>query len=181
MLNKRFLFYVVSLVLCLFLLNAYKDHRAEEKQTVENIMLEQNKEKNCLINTLYYEARSESKLGILAVASVIENRKNAVGYPSTYCLVVNQNKQFSYTIENKPDVVKINHILTLYDKKSYEYIADLSDTMLKGTFETILPVGVMWYATTRVQNAWTRSKKIYATIGVHHFYKKKEQSNENKR
>lgn len=181
--SKQFLFYIVSMIICLVLLNSYKDYSIKKNQDIRiEQMLNQHliKEKNCLRNALYYEARSESNLGILAVASVIENRKNSQVYPSTYCKVVNQYKQFSYTLEDKPDVEMISHKLTAYDKKSYEYISDLSDRMTTGLFQTILPKNVMWYATTKVSNAWTKTKKIYATIGVHNFYKKKEKPNAKK-
>lgn len=187
MINKKYLFYIVTMVVCLIVLNEYKD-QSIEKYYVKNTTIEvQNtqskhsmKENNCLKNALYYEARSEGKLGILAVASVIENRKNSSRYPSTYCNVINQRKQFSYTLENKPDVESILHKLTAYDKISYRYISELSDKMTNGMFETILPKGVMWYTTKRISNAWTKSKNIYATIGVHHFYKQKEKTNASK-
>ena len=170
----RFLFYVVSLLLCLFLLNTYKDNGVIKNQETESVRTE----RNCIINALYYEARSEDKLGILSVASVIENRKNHVSYPTGYCNVVNQYKQFSYTLNDEPDVVKLSKNLTAYDKKAYEYIYRVADKMQSGTFETILPETVMWYATKKVSNSWTKSKKIYATIGAHHFYMKRT-NNEN--
>ena len=54
-----------------------------------------NKEFRCLTNTLYAEARGEPEEGIRAVMSVIYNRKKAKGYPSTFCGVILQDKQFS--------------------------------------------------------------------------------------
>jgi spore germination cell wall hydrolase CwlJ-like protein len=183
--TKQFLFYVASVIISLFLLNTYKDNSFEKSNLVRNsepvyvktekiINTKVNKQKNCLMNALYYEARSESKLGILAVASVIENRKNSQRYPNTYCKVVNQRKQFSYTLENKPDVNKISQTLTHYDKQSYDYISKLAHKMSIGLFDTMLPETVMWYATKKVSNAWTKTKNIYATIGFHHFYHKKD-------
>jgi spore germination cell wall hydrolase CwlJ-like protein len=187
MISKQFLFYIVALVVCLVLLDNYKEYSMKENEKTAPVAIKKfvkkthNKEKNCLMNALYYEARSESNLGILAVASVIENRKNSGSYPSTYCKVINQHKQFSYTLEGKPDVEKVQHMLTAYDKQAYQYISELSHRMTTGSFEPILPKTVMWYATKKVSNAWTKSKKIYATIGFHHFYKKKDAPNENKR
>ena len=187
MTNKQFLFYVVAVVFCFILLDNYKEYCMKENEKTEVVAIEKvlkqtdNKEKNCLINALYYEARSESKLGILAVASVIENRKNSESYPFTYCKVINQHKQFSYVLEGKPDVEKREHMLNTYDKKAYQYISELSDRMTTDSFEPTLPKTVMWYATKKVSNAWTRSKKIYTTIGIHHFYKKKDKPNDKKR
>lgn len=176
-------------LLCSLLFVAYLQNSIKEKQitqTTQTAIIEQMlnqqiaEERKCLVNALYYEARSESNLGILAVASVIENRKNSQVYPSTYCKVVNQYKQFSFTLEDKPDVEMISNTLTAYDKKSYEYISELSDTMVMGSFETILPKNVMWYHTKKIKPYWTKSKNIYDTIGAHHFYKQKEKPNAKK-
>lgn len=192
MISYKNFFCAIAAIICtimalylpsLVLLDSYKSYEFKKQQEVkvEQILEDRvDKEKNCLKNALYYEARSEDRLGILAVASVIENRKNSTIYPSTYCGVVNQYKQFSYTIEEYPDVELIMNDLTIYDKISYAYISKLADTMTDGEFLSVLPSTVMWYTTETTSNKWTRSKKIYATIGVHHFYKQKEKTNASK-
>lgn len=138
-----------------------------------------NQQKNCIKNALYYEARSEGKLGILAVASVIENRKNSARYPDDYCSVINQRKQFSYTLEGKPDVKAIEGRLNGLNKVAYRQVSEVADKMVEGRFEPLLPSNVLHYATVKINNAWTKTKKVYATIGNHHFYK--EKSNETTR
>ena len=47
-------------------------------------------EENCLARAVYFEARSESELGQLAVAKVILNRTKDPDYPKTICGVVYQ-------------------------------------------------------------------------------------------
>lgn len=53
-------------------------------------------EMECLARAIYFEARGESLEGQLAVAEVIANRAESRRWPSTYCGVVKQRKQFSF-------------------------------------------------------------------------------------
>jgi spore germination cell wall hydrolase CwlJ-like protein len=46
--------------------------------------------------------------------------------------------------------------------------------MIYGNFEPVLDRSVMFYATTRIKNYWTKTKKVAARIGDHVFYKDKE-------
>jgi len=177
---KRWFTYALIFVSAMLLTDQYREYRQlQEFEAVRKEILLQEQEyqkqqKNCLKNALYYEARSEGKLGILAVASVIENRKNSKGYPSEYCTVIQQRKQFSYTLEGRPDVEAIEGRLRAADKVAYMQVSDVVDQMLEGSFEPILPSNVLHYATVKINNAWTKTKKVYATIGNHRFYKEKE-------
>ena len=69
-------------------------------------------EENCLARAVYFEARSESELGQLAVAKVILNRVKDPEYPKTICGVVYQGSgrrnscQFSFACDGLPDDVK---------------------------------------------------------------------------
>ncbi len=69
-------------------------------------------EENCLARAVYFEARSESDLGQLAVAKVILNRVKNPDYPKTICGVVYQGSgtrnscQFSFACDGLPDDVK---------------------------------------------------------------------------
>jgi spore germination cell wall hydrolase CwlJ-like protein len=182
---KRWFTYLAIFFVAMWVTDQYREYRQlQEFEAVRKEILLQQQEyekqqKNCLKNALYYEARSEGKLGILAVASVIENRKNSKGYPSEYCSVIQQRKQFSYTLEGRPDVEAIEGRLRAADKAAYMQVSEVADSMIEGRFEPVLPSNVLHYATTKITNAWTRTKKVYATIGNHRFYK--EKSNETTR
>ena len=69
-------------------------------------------EENCLARAVYFEARSESELGQLAVAKVILNRVKDPNYPNTICGVVYQGSnrrnscQFSFACDGLPDDVR---------------------------------------------------------------------------
>ncbi|MFT3966906.1 MAG: cell wall hydrolase [Sphingobium sp.] len=53
-------------------------------------------EMQCLASAIFYEARSESLAGKLAVARVIINRSESGRFPSSICGVVKQPSQFSF-------------------------------------------------------------------------------------
>jgi len=53
-------------------------------------------EMKCLAQAIYFESRGEPIEGQLAVARVVINRAASGIYPSDYCSVVTQRKQFSF-------------------------------------------------------------------------------------
>jgi spore germination cell wall hydrolase CwlJ-like protein len=172
---KRWITYIIIFVTAVLLTNQYNEYNNLEKARIEQQQFVQ-QEKNCIKNALYYEARSEGLIGILAVASVIENRKNSGKYPSTYCEVINQHKQFSYTLEGKRDVESLEQRLLASDKKAYGDVSEVAHSMLNGDFKPVLPAEVLWYAKTSVQNYWTKTKKVVTRVGEHAFYKDKPKS-----
>lgn len=178
---KRWSTYILIFITAMLLTDQYREYRQlQEFEAVRKDLIRQeqdavkNQERKCLKNALYYEARSEGPLGITAVASVIENRKNHPSYPSSYCGVIQQRNQFSYTLDRKPDVEALEQRMKIIDKEAYAHVSDVADEMLEGRFEPLLPSNVLHYATTKINNAWTKTKKVYATIGNHRFYKEKE-------
>lgn len=132
------------------------------------------KEKHCIIEALWYEARGESKKGIHAVASVIHNRKLSKHYPSSYCGVIKQRKQFSYTISSYHSANKIEANMKKQDFKTYGYIKSIADKMVNNKFKPSLHRSVLWYTTTRVRNYWTKTKVVVHKIGNHKFYSSKK-------
>ena len=70
--------------------------------------------KSCLAQAIYFEARSESELGQLAVATVILNRAKAEHYPSSICGVVYQGAsplngcQFSFACDGQSNLPQID-------------------------------------------------------------------------
>ncbi len=174
---KHLLYYLITLLVVAFVVIEYQNYTAIKQQEItQRIEQERFKaqEANCLKNALYYEARSEGTVGILAVASVIENRKSHPDYPESYCAVIKQHKQFSYTLSGKPDVERIEHRLKAADKQAYGYVSQVADDMLEGQFKPILEHSVLWYATTSVRNYWTKTKAVVARVGKHVFYKDKK-------
>lgn len=175
---KRWCTYILIFVSAMLLTDQYREYRQlQEFEAVRKDLIRQEQdavkaqERKCLANALYYEARSEGEAGILAVASVIENRKEHQNYPGTYCGIINQRKQFSYIALRKPDVESIEQRLKASDRVAYMQVSEIADRMLEGRFEPTLPSNVIYYTTKYISNAWVKTKKIYATIGNHRFYK----------
>jgi spore germination cell wall hydrolase CwlJ-like protein len=171
---KHLLYYTIFLVITSTAVIVYQDYKVEQQaETIRKERQEQMKakEKNCIKAALWHEARGEGEHGILAVASVIENRLKHPNYPSTYCAVINQRKQFSYTLDNKPTGERLEASIKTSEQPMYSKVALTADSMVEGQFEPILEHSVLWYAHKKIKNAWIKTKKTYATIGNHRFYK----------
>ena len=129
------------------------------------------KEFRCLVNTLYAEARSEPEEGIRAVMSVIYNRKKAKGYPSTFCGVILQDKQFSAFNSDKSLATKPLKPIRELDKEAYRKVSSVAQEAVQGAFKPVLDEDVLHYAKTSVRNHWTRKFERVIVLGNHSFYK----------
>ena len=130
-----------------------------------------NKEFMCLANTLYAEARGEPEEGIRAVMSVIYNRKKAKGYPSTFCGVILQDKQFSAFNSDKSLATKPLKPIRELDKEAYRKVSSVAQEAIQGTFKPVLDENVLHYAKTSVRNHWTKRMKVVKIVSSHKFLK----------
>lgn len=130
-------------------------------------MVEQEKQKACVLEALVLESFGESIEGIVAVASVISNRVKAKGYPPDYCGVIKQPFQFSYRNSLKHED-KVS--LARYQGAKLEKVREIADKTINGNLEKNVPEYVVHYAHKKVKNKWTKKKTVYATIGNHVFY-----------
>jgi len=136
-----------------------------EEQAIDYVKL--NKERNCLVDLLWGEARGESNIGIMAVLSVVENRRLHPNYPSTYCRITYQNKQFSFVNkQSNPEPKPV-------EESKYQFITGLASQAVLGNFEPILPDNILHYTRKDINNYWTRKKKVFTLIGNHKFYSTK--------
>jgi spore germination cell wall hydrolase CwlJ-like protein len=163
-------------ILALIIALGYRVTTLVIEQQEQNRILEEYKssERNCLVTALYHEARGEGTKGLEAVATVIYNRKHHPYYPASYCGIVNQYKQFSYTLLNKPFGEAIEASLPAYEGKVYAEILSISDRMVNERFMPSFEPNVLWYAEKRVVNRWTKKKQVVAQIGKHKFYADKK-------
>lgn len=174
---KRWSVYITIFVVAMFLTDQYREYRQlQEFEAVRKDLIRQEKEaeKNCLKNALWYEAGNQSLYGIEAVATVIHNRKMHPDYPSTYCGVIHQRKQFSYTLLGKPDVEIIKANFRPMEAKAYANVEEVAEKVISQEFKPVLDSSVRFYAATYVKNYWTKTKKVAARIGGHVFYKDKK-------
>jgi spore germination cell wall hydrolase CwlJ-like protein len=122
----------------------------------------QDAEELCLAKAIYFEARSESMEGQLAVAEVILNRAASGVYPPTVCAVVTQKAQFSFIQNGRfpaPDTASDSWTRALA-------IASIAKKGLARQTER----SVLWYHATYVAPSWGRRLTKFAQIGTHIFY-----------
>jgi spore germination cell wall hydrolase CwlJ-like protein len=65
-------------------------------------------ELRCLAGAIYFEAKSESLPGQLAVGRVVVNRAKSGRFPSSYCGVVYQPSQFSFVRGHSMPAIRTN-------------------------------------------------------------------------
>lgn len=127
------------------------------------------KQKRCIQEALYHEARGEGEEGLRHVLSVIHNRVHAKGFPSTYCKVIWQSKQFSYRNGTQPGIWIDLKPVKAHDKKAYDLISTLAEEAATGAFEPVLDEDVLWYHTDKVNPKWAKLMKKVKTVAGHHF------------
>jgi spore germination cell wall hydrolase CwlJ-like protein len=133
-------------------------------------------ERICLVEAVYFEARSETFMGKLAVVNVILERMHDKSFPNTICGVVKQGRywegnpirnkcQFSYWCDGKSE--SMHNIKALEEVIKVVQLA-LSGVSLRNT------LGATYYHAVYVSPSWATSKEFVFmdTIGKHVFYKK---------
>ena len=130
-------------------------------------------EESCLATAVYFEARSESQLGQLAVAAVILNRVKASNSSSSICGVVYKGAshfnacQFSFACDGKPDLPD--------DSRAWETalavtgLALADDMKLKYKQMQIIATATHYHA-DNVNPSWSKSLHRLTKIGHHIFY-----------
>lgn len=125
-------------------------------------------EENCLARAIYFEARSETELGQLAVAKVILNRVKDPDFPKSICGVVYQGSgsrnscQFSFACDGLPDDVKQPAAWANSKRVALKAIAGDQSIGAVGTATN--------YHADYVNPKWAKSMKRLIKIGHHIFY-----------
>lgn len=119
------------------------------------------RELECLAGAIYFEAKSESLEGQLAVGHVIANRAESGRFPSSYCGVVFQRSQFSFVHgRGLPYIPRASQ-----DWKDAVAIAKIVDQELKPS-----PMGkALFFHARRVSPGWKLTR--VGTLGNHVFYR----------
>ena len=129
---------------------------------------------DCLVEAVYYEARSEGIIPKIAVANVILQRVKDKRYPSTICEVVHQGQkrngrmirnrcQFSYYCDGKKEKVK--------DYTSLLEVLDVASLVLEGVLLERTQ-GATHYHAYYVKPRWSSKKRFknLGRVGAHIFY-----------
>jgi len=132
-------------------------------ETVANLRSSEagSRELECLAVGIYYEAKSESLAGQLAVGHVIANRAESGRFPSSYCGVLFQRSQFSFirgrSLPNPPRASR--------DWQEAVAIAKIVDEELHPS-----PMGkALFFHARRVSPRWRLTR--VGTLGNHVFYR----------
>jgi spore germination cell wall hydrolase CwlJ-like protein len=134
----------------------------------------QRRERRCMVTALYFEARSESDEGQIAVGQVIMNRVKSPDYPDTICGVVYQGSdrrtgcQFSFTCDGRPDRPQ--------DKAEWERSIYLANLVLEGKVWLKAIGESTHYHANYVNPAWRREMDRKKKVGHHIFYRSPEVS-----
>jgi len=122
----------------------------------------------CLALNVYYEARSESEDGKLAVGHVVLNRMADNRFPNTICDVVKHGGdqvlyrcQFSWWCDGKSDTPTE---LTAWNKS-----VELARLIVNGQSEDPTS-GAKWYHADYVQPGWAGRLEKTTQLGRHIFY-----------
>ena len=119
------------------------------------------RELECLAGAIYFESKSESLKGQLAVGHVIANRASSGRYPSSYCGVVYQRGQFSFVRGHKMPPIARSGL----QWKTAVAIARIVDQKLQPT-----PVSkALFFHARHVSPRWRLTR--VATLGNHVFYR----------
>jgi hypothetical protein len=131
-------------------------------------------EEGCLATAVYFEARSESQLGQLAVATVILNRVKASN-SSSICGVVYKGSshfnacQFSFACDGKPDIPEDARAWKTALAVTALALAD-DKKMTEGKMQTVATA--THYHADYVDPYWSKSLHRLTKIGRHIFYSK---------
>lgn len=151
----------------------------------------------CLEKTLHTEAIGEPLEGIIAVLHVIQNRLNHKNYPSTFCKVVLQPKQFSWfnklntlhnnqiplesiktpfkdSLTSKEQVVQgISYQAAVERKEASEIARKVLGRKLAPELQKVLDSkDVLFYHSVQVKPTWSMKMQRVSQVGNHIFYKK---------
>ncbi|WP_196501793.1 cell wall hydrolase [Aestuariivirga litoralis] len=125
-------------------------------------------EENCLARAVYFESRSESDMGQLAVAKVILNRVKNPDFPKTICGVVYQGSgsrnscQFSFACDGLADDVK--------SPASWAHAKSIAQRAINNDPAIAMLGNATNYHADYVTPRWAHTMRKLIKIGHHIFY-----------
>lgn len=115
----------------------------------------------CLASAVYYEAKSESLAGQLAVARVIINRSQSGRFAKSLCGVVRQPSQFSFVRGGNVPQPRV-------DCLDWRQAVGIAQIALNGSWESKAE-GALFFHARRVSPNWGKTR--LAAIDNHIFYR----------
>lgn len=118
-------------------------------------------ELRCLAGAIYFESRSESLVGQLAVAHVVINRAESGRFRSTLCGVVFQQSQFSFVRSGRMPAINTGGT-------QWRNAVAIAQIAREGSWKNKAP-GALFFHATHVSPGWNRPR--VAQIDNHIFYR----------
>ncbi len=118
-------------------------------------------ELRCLAGAVYFESRSESLAGQLAVAHVVINRAESGRFPRTMCGVVYQKSQFSFVRGGQMPPINTAH-------RQWRNAVAIAQIARDGSWQNAAP-GALFFHARHVSPGWNRPR--VAQIDNHIFYR----------
>jgi N-acetylmuramoyl-L-alanine amidase len=133
-----------------------------------DVITEYHLELACVQELLFYEGRGTGAKGMMAVASVVKNRTNLKGFPSTYCGVSRQRFQFSFHGDKHNQYTNKNP----YSLDSQAFALAGSVARLTLDDRLVAPFGgsTAYYHTPEVKPSWAKKMKVVLKDKFHVFY-----------
>jgi spore germination cell wall hydrolase CwlJ-like protein len=132
------------------------------------------KELRCLALNIYFEAQGEPPAGQLAVALVTHNRKMSKRFPNSFCGVVWQKRQFSWTHDGKSDRPIKNHAWRLAQDIARFVYFKFSQLPQQARQALDITHGALHYYAPELANPyWAKVKVITREIGGHVFLRER--------
>lgn len=150
---------------------------AERHMPLQTKLAHASKERQCLTQAIYHEARGEPDAGQWAVGEVILNRVDSRRYPASVCGVVFQNAQrrhkcqFSFACDGRADTPTLS---TRLERKAWLKAALIAQTIYRKSERHLdnykVQQDVLFYHATSVAPQWASAMQVSAKIGQHIFY-----------
>ena len=137
------------------------------KPSIEIKLADLERERRCLVEGIYYEARGERAAGQRAVAEVVLNRVVSSRYPNTICGVVYQGAksgrcQFSFACSNVMTKPR--------DMMAWRKAQRMAHYVLSGKLQSSIGAATFYHA-SYVNPYWAPHMVEVAKIGQHVFYR----------
>jgi spore germination cell wall hydrolase CwlJ-like protein len=121
----------------------------------------------CLALTLYWEARSGGRDGMIAVGWVVLNRRNHPEFPNSICEVVRQGGedppcQFSYWCDGEPETPQNSELWKLAQQTAAQLLTNPSPDPTGGA---------LYFHSVDIPVPWKVDRERTVRIGDHVFYR----------
>jgi N-acetylmuramoyl-L-alanine amidase len=119
------------------------------------------RELNCLAGAVYFESKSETLPGQLAVGRVVVARSKSGRFPNSYCGVVFQRSQFSFVRGNAmPGIVK--------SSRQWKNAVAIAQIAHSGSWQSQVE-GALYFHAARVSPGWRLTR--VGRVDNHVFYR----------